>query len=171
MTLAKAHPTKYNKKMPVVDVDSSQTTAGHPIYNMTSLEEALINHEGLKNYVYVDTTNHYTIGIGRNVSPGGPGLSNDECVYLLRNDISRIKNLIKGYSWYINQDPVRQEALIELTFNMGLNGLLTFKLMLSEIEKKDYINAAKELLDSKWAKQVGPNRSTNIANRIRTGTY
>ena len=170
-TLAKANPTKYNKEMPVVDVDSSQTTTGNPLYNMTSLEETIINHEGLKNYVYVDTTNNYTIGIGRNISPGGQGISNAECVYLLRNDIERIKNQIKDYSWYVNQDRVRQEALVELTFNLGLNGLLTFKLMLAEMERKDYINAAKELLDSIWATQVGTSRATNIANRIRTGTY
>ena len=89
----------------------------------------------------------------------------------MRNDIERIKNQIKDYSWYVNQDRVRQEALVELTFNLGLNGLLTFKLMLAEMKRKDYINAAKELLDSIWATQVGTSRAINIANRIRTGTY
>jgi len=171
MMLEKLFPTMYNKKPPVVDVDSSQTTTGSSTLNTTSLEESIINHEGIYHHVYLDTTNNSTIGIGRNVGPYGPGLSTEECIYLLRNDLTRITNAIKGSIWYANQDPVRQGVLIELAFNCGVNGLLTFKSMLISMTDKQYIKAAQQLLDSQWAKQVHEDRATNLANRIRTGTY
>ena len=155
----------------MVDVDSSQTTIGGSPLNISSLEEAIINHEGIYHHVYLDTTNNPTIGIGRNVGPFGPGLSTEECVYLMRNDIAKITNAIKGSVWYVNQDPVRQGVLVELAFNMGVHGLLSFKLMLISMTDKQYIKAAQQLLDSEWAKQVHEDRATNLANRIRTGTY
>lgn len=138
---------------------------------MNDLQSCLIAHEKLKHYAYVDSTNHITCGIGRNLSYGGPGLSTDECLYLLGNDIKRVKQELGPFSWYKNQDCVRQEALLELAFNMGLDGLLSFKDTLNSMEKKDYANAASQLLSSKWALQVGPNRANNIANRIKTGSY
>lgn len=164
------NPTQYNEAKPVVDVDSSQTTTGLPL-NTSDLEQCIINHEGLKHYVYIDTTNHYTIGIGRNVSSDGPGLTTEECVYLLRNDLNRIIKSISSCSWYKFQDSVRQGVLIELAFNMGVDGLLSFKLMLLAMMDKDYIKAAEQLLDSKWAQQVKKDRATDLANRLRTGTY
>ena len=136
-----------------------------------NLEQCLIEHEGLKNYAYTDTTGNITIGIGRNISHTGPGLSNDECLSLLRNDIDRVTKQLSAYSWFKNQDKVRQDVLIELAFNLGLAGLLTFKKTLVDIESKNYKTAADDLMQSKWAKQVGINRVTNICKRLITGSY
>lgn len=137
----------------------------------SNLEKCLIEHEGLKHYVYIDTMGISTIGIGRNVSSSGPGLSTDECLYLLRNDIYRCDHLLQSYTWYKALDHVRQEVLIEMVFNIGLAGLLQFKRTLSAIETKQYDQAADDILQSKWAKQVGSERACNIAKRLRTGQY
>lgn len=138
---------------------------------MDDLEKIIITHEGKKNHVYNDSLGIPTIGIGRNISPSGPGLSDDECLYLLRNDIERCRKSLQPYEWYNKQDQVRKDAIVELVFNLGFAGFLKFKNTINMLACKNYISAAKALLNSKWAKQVGPNRSNNIADRIRTGRY
>lgn len=137
---------------------------------MNELESIIKKHEGLKNYVYFDSVGVATIGCGRNISPSGPGLSDDECLYLLRNDIKRCRESLEKYTWYIKQDQVRKDAIVELVFNLGLSGFLKFKNTINMLACKDYISAAKALLNSKWAKQVH-GRANNIADRIRTGRY
>jgi hypothetical protein len=54
---------------------------------------------------------------------------------------------------------------------MGLDGLLTFTKMLNEFSVHNYNNAANELLNSKWAKEVHQQRANDISTRIKTGTY
>lgn len=128
-------------------------------------------HEGVKRFVYKDTTGNWTIGIGRNISPGGMGLSEDEIHLLLRNDIRRIDNeLANAFRFYIDLDPVRRDALINLCFNVGITRLKRFKLALRALEVGDYEESALEFLDSLWAEQVGQ-RAKDVAYMIQTGEY
>jgi lysozyme len=48
-----------------------------------------------------------------------------------------------------------QLVLTDMTFNMGIYELLKFKNTLMFIKRGDYKSAAEEMLNSKWAKQVG----------------
>jgi lysozyme len=134
----------------------------------SNLEESLLAHEGLKLTPYTDTRGVLTVGVGRNLQVG---LSKDEALFLMRNDISRCRKELASYLFFKHLDPVRQDVLIELCFNLGLAGLLKFKKMLDAIQSKSYSIAANELLDSLWAKQVGQTRSKNLANRLKTGQY
>jgi lysozyme len=61
--------------------------------------------------------------------------------------------------------------MINLCFNLGITKLLTFKKALAAMEQEDFELAAEEFLDSKWAKQVGPTRSEDIAYMVRSGRY
>jgi len=136
-----------------------------------NLIDQLTLHEGSKPFVYKDTTGHWTIGVGRNISPGGMGLSEEEISYLLKNDIRRVdKELEKAFKFYVGLDPVRRDALINLCFNIGLPRLRKFNRALRSLEVSDYEDAAVELLDSLWANQVGK-RAEDIAHMIRTGEY
>jgi len=124
-------------------------------------------HEGVKNKVYKDHLGIETIGVGRNLVDRG--LSDEEVDYLLGNDITIVENeLDNGLSWWRDLDEVRQRALADLAFNMGLPRLHGFVKMLDGLQRRDYHAAADELLDSKYAKQVGA-RSERVANMIRTG--
>ena len=59
---------------------------------------------------------------------GGLGLSEDEIDYLLKNDIYRSrKELSETFSWFDDLDEVRQDAMCNLHFNLGLTRLLGFK--------------------------------------------
>ena len=132
----------------------------------------IVEHEGMKRFGYLDSKGYMTVGVGRCLQSGvGKGLSIDECFYLLKNDIADFRNQLKNYDWFVSQDDVRQGALIELAFNLGLGGLLGFVHMLDALKRKSYLEAAKELLDSQWAIQVGPTRSKDLAYRISHGRY
>ena len=124
-------------------------------------------HEGVRSKVYKDHLGIMTIAVGRNLEDRG--LSEDEIDYLLANDIQIVENeLDNGLSWWRDLDEVRQRALADLAFNMGLPRLHGFVKMLDGLQRRDYHAAADELLDSKYAKQVGA-RSERVANMIRTG--
>jgi lysozyme len=129
-------------------------------------------HEGIKQFGYLDSDKNMTIGCGRCIQEGvGRGLSVDEIFYLLKNDIAYFRLQLQVYDWYKIQDQVRADALVELAFNMGISHLLEFADMLYALKRKSYPEAAKALLASKWAEQVGPIRSKDLAYRILNGRY
>jgi len=139
---------------------------------MDELTAKIINHEGKSKSVYQDSLGYWTIGIGRLCDKRfNAGLSDDEMLYLLNNDISASKSELDPFKWFSNLDDVRKGVMIELNFNIGLAHLLEFKTMISHLNNEDYLNASLAMLNSLWAKQVGVNRSTDMANRLRTGNY
>lgn len=132
----------------------------------------LVEHEGIKRFGYLDTNGYMTVGIGRCIDPKvGKGFTIDEIFYLLRNDIADFRSMLKNYDWYKIQDDVRADALVELAFNMGIFNLLGFTKMIDALKRKSYSEAAKELLNSKWATQVGKNRASDLHGRILNGRY
>ena len=134
---------------------------------LDTLEHQLIQHEGLTLKLYQDTVGKWTIGVGRNLSD--IGISQEEAMVLLTNDINAARaSVSRAFPWFPTLDAVRQRVLIDLSFNMGIGGLQGFVHMLSAVQRGDYDTAAEELLDSKWASQVGV-RATTLAYMLRTG--
>lgn len=136
------------------------------------LEQTLIEHEGMRQFAYKDTLGYLTIGCGRAIDERvKKGLSVDEIFYLLRNDISQCRKQLSAYGWYIALDRVRQDAIVELVFNLGLQGFLGFKDTIANLDKRDFSAAASCLKQSKWAAQVSPSRVNSICYRVRIGQY
>ena len=136
---------------------------------MSNLIDTLRRHEGVKNTLYKCTSDKWTIGVGRNLED--VGLSEEEIDYLLENDIIRTKDLMDNYMpWHKDLDEVRQEALINFVFNVGIGTAMKFKNGMSSLEEGDYPSAASHMLDSAWAKQVG-DRAIEITQMIETGEY
>ena len=142
---------------------------GDEMANIETLKKMLRFDEGLALKPYLDTAEppKLTIGIGRNLDD--VGISEQEALMLLDSDIthllvdSRIQEILKGH------DHIRQSVILNMAFNMGIVGLLKFKNMLSAFEAKDYVTAALEMLDSRWAEQVG-DRSVRLASMMKSGT-
>lgn len=132
------------------------------------LRAMLIRQEGLRLKPYRDSVGKLTIGVGRNLEDDGIGES--EAYLLLDNDIIKHTLDAQKIPFFSSLDPVRQDVLISLTFNMGLPRLFGFKLMLGALQIHDWQEAAKQLLDSKYAQQVG-NRAQELAQMIRLGEY
>lgn len=137
---------------------------------MSKLSDQLRIHEGVRTHFYRCTSGLATIGVGRCIEEGSLGLSDDEIDYLLENDIKRCKQELVGLSWFADLDAVRQDAIVNLCFNLGLTRLMGFKNAMGAMAVGDYEKAADEFLDSRWAKQVGQ-RSLDVAHMIRTGEY
>jgi len=138
---------------------------------MSELIEQLKKHEGVRTHFYRCTSGLATIGVGRCIEEGSLGLSDDEISYLLQNDIDRcVRELAYALDWFNSLDGVRQDAMVNLCFNLGLSRLMQFKLALDAMERGEYHRAAAEFLDSRWAKQVG-NRAIEVVHMIRLGEY
>ena len=139
---------------------------------MTMIIEMLRKHEGVETHAYVDSVGKVTIGIGRNIdSVGGIGLSDDEIDYLLANDLQRVEaELLQAFEWYEDLNDARKDAMMDICFNLGLPRLKLFKKALAAMSRSHYEIAAVELLDSRWAVQVGQ-RAITISEMIRSGEY
>ena len=135
---------------------------------MKHLIAMLQRHEGLRLKPYKCTAGKVSIGYGRNLDD--MGISEVEAMVLLRHDIERCYDELNVFSWFADLDQVRQEALIDMLFNLGLPTFLEFKKTLKFVAEGKYSQAAEEMLRSKWADQVG-GRAKELAYMMDTGCY
>ena len=137
--------------------------------NKQKLVEQLEVHEGLRLKPYKDTVGKWTIGIGRNLDD--KGITPQEARFLLNNDIDHFTNSLElNIPVYNRLSDCRQNVLVNMAFNMGVAGLKTFRNMINCLQVSDYHGAAKEMLNSKWAVQVG-NRALELAEQMRKDEY
>ena len=138
---------------------------------MNELIEMLRRHEGVRDKVYLCSAGYETIGVGRNISEDGLGLSEDEINFLLNNDIKRVREeLTEEYYWFAGLNDARQDAMIDLSFNLGQTRLRGFVKALEAMSREEFENAADEFMDSRWSQQVGQ-RAVTVTEMIRTGEY
>ena len=136
---------------------------------MSDLQQQLRRHEGLRLKVYKCTSNRNTSGFGRNLDDRG--ISEREAELMLENDILHLFSVLpEKISFFNDLDKVRADVLVNMAFNLGVNGLLKFKKMLAAIDDGYFTRAAAEMLDSKWAKQVG-SRAVELSEQMKTGEY
>lgn len=129
----------------------------------------LIRDEDLKLKPYRCTSGKLTIGVGRNLDD--KGLSREEAIYLLKNDVNETREaLVSQFPWMDNLDEARFGAFLNLAFNMGINGLKTFVNTLQHARHGHWDKVAVNLLKSKYATQVG-DRAKRIARQLETGEW
>jgi lysozyme len=135
------------------------------------IEEGEVKSGG-KHVAYKDHLGYLTLGIGRLIDARkGGGLTDAEAEYLLRNDIERINaELIKRLPCYLRLSDVRQRAILNMAFQLGVDGVLKFKKMIAALSVGAYAQAEIEALDSKWAKHDTPERARRVAGSLRTDT-
>jgi lysozyme len=133
----------------------------------SDLRRQLIRHEGLKLKPYRDSVGLLTIGVGRNLEH--VGISHEEAMLLLDHDIDRsVLACVEAFGWFAGLDEIRQRAVVDLVFNMGIGGFQRFVNTIKLIEAKDYDAAADNLMMSRWFSQVGT-RGPRIVAMMRTG--
>lgn len=109
-----------------------------------------------------------TIGYGRNLDT--VGLDVLEAEVLLDHDLYQAENQAnRAFSWFGALSELRQRAVTELVFNMGLATFRGFRQTIRAIEVKQFKAAAAHLLESRWKVQVGEKRSGRIAKYLRDG--
>lgn len=136
---------------------------------MDKCTELLKKHEGLKLLPYTCTANKLTVGYGRNIED--TGISIEEAEFMLSNDIqaARVDLSIKT-SYFDQLDEVRQAVCINMLFNLGWSRYTRFKHMNLALKDHDYTTAAEEMLDSRWAKQVGF-RARQLSLMMKSGLW
>ena len=136
---------------------------------IASLKDQLVRDEELRLKPYTDSVGKLTIGVGRNLTD--KGISVQEAQGLLANDIAdATADLQAKLPWTATLDDVRKGAMLNMTFNMGIGGLLEFHDFLARMQRGDFSGAAGAMLDSLWARQVGP-RATRLSMQIQSGVW
>ncbi|MCB7129934.1 MAG: hypothetical protein J3T61_10405 [Candidatus Brocadiales bacterium] len=131
------------------------------------LYEQLIKHEGLRLKPYRDTVGKLTIGVGRNLDD--VGISEDEALQMLRNDITSIRTmLVHTFPWFQKLNGARRDVVANMVFNLGLGRFKRFRKLIAALIVHDYDRAAIEMMDSKWADQVG-SRANELSYIMRRG--
>lgn len=132
-----------------------------------SIFDILIDHEGLKLKPYRDTAGKLTIGVGRNLDD--VGITKDEAIYLLKTDVDMVSvTATRTFPWFDGLSVPRKNVIMSMIFNMGLNGFLEFKNMIALIESGDFQGASQEMLNSRWANQVGQ-RAVDLSQMLSQG--
>lgn len=144
------------------------------------LEAELEVEEGDRLLIYDDATGkpfkrgdtlkgNLSAGIGLNLMiPFDPA----ELGFMQQLRLAKGQKLLEGYGWYQAQDEVRQVALADIAYNIGLGGLLHWVNFLSYIGKKDYPLAVTEVRSNTlWTSQVGPARAGRLETMLLTGQW
>lgn len=162
--------------------------------NKELLKQELIRDEGMKLRPYKDSLGIFSVAVGRNLEDKGltrnelsslginvnlnkeqvisvlleRGLTKQECLMLLSNDIDDAwEDLTTALPWIEQKPEVVQRVLTNMCFNVGLSRLLDFKKTLAHIKANRYLEASQEMLNSRWANQVGA-RSLRLSNLIKS---
>ena len=154
--------------------------AGFTRLEWQSLVAQVARHEGFEAQVYDDGAGQKTVsttGFGTNIEVGDRShlkdrtLSVEEALGILEESLATsvadVKRSRVG-DVYDRQPPGVRMALANMVYNLGLTRLLGFRKMWAALGDGDYEAAAREALDSKWAKQTG-RRAPEIAEIIRKG--
>ena len=128
------------------------------------LIDQLKRDEGFSDKMYKDTVGMWTIGYGTNLDIG---ISEEEAEYLLQNRVNKvIDSAEEKFSWFKDLSLPRQAVVINMVYNLGIEGFSKFNVTIDSISKGRYEEAAKHMMDSKWATQV-KGRARRLAEQMK----
>ena len=135
--------------------------------HMTDLEREVADDEGFMPIPYRCTAGKLSIGYGTNIQDG---ITRDEALLLMRHRLGKVVAALESRLpfWFKLTDD-RRRVLANMGYQLGILGLMGFKRMLAGLSRGDYEAAAREMLDSKWAKRDTPGRAGRLAERMRRG--
>jgi len=122
--------------------------------------------EGFRSLPYRDTARKLTVGIGWNLEGGMP-ISEDAARFILRQHVEVfVIDLQNRLPWTRHLSQPRFGVLLNMAYNLGVHGLMTFKKMLYALQMGDIKTVDKEMDDSRWARQVG-DRAVRLRQQMR----
>ena len=135
---------------------------------INNVYDLIKRHEGRRLKPYKCPAGKLTIGYGRNLDANG--ITHDEAEAMLTHDVVTTVNAVKKYNFYEGLSDVRKAVVVDMAYNLGLGGLRSFVKFRKHLTHRDYLSAAREMMDSKWATQV-PNRAKRLAAMMRTNKW
>ena len=134
---------------------------------MVSLEllSSIRKHEGFRAKSYKDTLGFDTIGYGFAIKD--LVLDEDIANIILQRKLEAlIRSIEFKFKWYADLPNAVKDVMIEMCYQLGVNGVSRFKKTIEHLKNEEWELAAEESLRSKWAKQT-PNRAKALSDRIR----
>lgn len=122
--------------------------------------------EGFRARMYDCPSGKKTVGYGINLE--ATPIPEPVADHWLRHEIDGIRNELVQHEWFNAMSIQRQGVIIDMAYNMGVVGVLGFRRMIMALSAHDYETAAREMLDSQYARQV-PNRAQRNAESLITG--
>ena len=144
--------------------------------NIEALREQLKIDEGVKYEIYKDHLGYPTFGIGHLITendpehgkPDGTEISEDRVNEIFETDVAKFVSEAKILFPDLDELPdVAQQVIVNMAFNMGRPRLSKFKNFIAGVNDRDWTKAAEEMMDSRWATQVG-DRAIRLRNQILT---
>ena len=130
-----------------------------------SLINKIKKHEGFKSTVYKCTEGYDTIGYGFAIKD----LFLDEDIaelILVRNLAVLVERIKKTFPWVNDAPKEIQDVVVDMCYQLGVNGFSKFKKTIYFLETEQYEEASTEMLDSLWAKQT-PNRAQELSDEVK----
>ncbi len=143
--------------------------------DIEQLRETLKVDEGVKYEIYKDHLGYPTFGIGHLIVESdeeygqsvGTGVHLDRVNEAFDEDVSVMIDEAKKLFPDLEDLPEEaQQVIVNMTFNMGRPRLSKFKKFIAGVNAGDWEKAAVEMMDSRWAKQVG-SRAERLRDRIK----
>lgn len=126
----------------------------------------LMEDEGFRGKPYLCTSGKVTIGYGFNLDDWP--LSPAECLPILKARVERVRvDLANRIGFFYSLPERAQDVLVNMAYQMGINGVLAFKQTLGYLRDRRWQDAADEMLRSDWATQT-PERARRLAAVIRS---
>lgn len=143
--------------------------------NIEQLCEDLKVDEGVKYEIYLDHLGLPTFGIGHLIVDSDPEyqcevgtpVSADRVQECFEKDVQQVLSDCKTLYPDFDSLPGEVQLIIaNMMFNMGRPRLSKFKNMKKAVDNRDWYEAAYEMTNSKWCKQV-PTRALRLVQRMQ----
>ena len=136
--------------------------------NWTEVRKEIKREEGWSGTAYQDSLGFWTIGYGFLVdSRKGDKLPLSVAEAWLDYKIQeKIDGLDAALPWWKDQSESVQTALLNMAYQLGVEGLVKFKTTLARLQAGDRNGAADSAMQSKWATQT-PARAKRVTDMIR----
>lgn len=128
-------------------------------------DELLKEDEGFRSDVYLDSEGNRTILYGINLDANP--FTKREGALILKERTTFLYSALHRKHGFRMLSANRQAVIVNMAYNMGLTGFYGFKRMIAAIGRKDYPDAALEILDSKAARKL-PKRYKRLAKIMKT---
>ena len=143
--------------------------------NLEKLREEIAYDEGEVHEIYLDHLGLPTFGIGHLVLesdpehglPVGTPIDESRCAEAFEQDIQTVlSDCNKLYPDFDDLPEEAQRVIANMMFNMGRPRLSKFKGMKAGVDARDWNEAADQMVDSRWYRQV-TKRADRLVERIR----
>lgn len=137
------------------------------LLDMLKRHEGKVSNRRGRHISYICTGGKTTVGYGRNLTD--VGISEEEAMIMLVHDLEQaLKDARQIFPEFYSYSSDRRKAILDMIFNLGKTGFLSFRKMIRAILDGDWLRAAEEAKDSDWHKQVGT-RGVEVVNMIFNG--